>query len=156
MTRLLYTSFMNREKNIYSLLCSDAGASTKPVMKSTFWLAVTTLVYLGTLAALRYNPQWGPGWRLSVTLTPLLTGVFYLWNLFRSFRLMDELERRIQLEAWIFALAGTVVLSTGLNVLNANGVSIAGYPHGLEIGGIYLSIFLLWSVGVTISTRRYK
>jgi hypothetical protein len=91
-----------------------------------------------------------------VTLAPLLTGVFYLLSLLQSFRAMDELQRRIQLEAWIFALAGTVVVNTILNVLNANGVGFAGYPHGLEIGGVYMSMFVLWSVGVTVSTLRYK
>jgi hypothetical protein len=105
---------------------------------------------------LKRHPEWSPGWRVVATLTPLLPGVFYLLSLLQSFRAMDELQRRIQVEAWIFALAVTVVVSTALNVLNANGIGFADYPHGLEIGGIYLTMFLSWSVGTTFSTLRYR
>ena len=128
----------------------------KQMMKSLVWLAATSALYVATVYVLKHNPQWSPGWRVAVTLAPLLTGVFYLLSLLHTFRAMDELQRRIQLEAWIFALTGTVVVNTILNVLNANGVGFADYPHGLEIGGVYLSMFLLWSVGVTVSTLRYK
>ena len=69
---------------------------------------------------------------------------------------MDELQRRIQLEAWIIAMAGTIIVNTILNVLNANGVGLVSYPHGLEIGGVYMSMFLFWSVGVAISSFRYR
>jgi hypothetical protein len=127
----------------------------KQVMKSLAWLAAACAVYVGTVYCLKHNPQWSPGLRVAVTLAPLLPGIFYLLSLLQSFRAMDELQRRIQLEAWIFAMAGTVVVNTVLNVLNANGVGFHGYPHGLEIGGVYLSMFLFWSVGVMISTLRY-
>jgi hypothetical protein len=90
------------------------------------------------------------------TLTPLLPGVFYLLSLLRSFRAMDELERRIQLEAWVFALAGTVVVNAVLNVLNANGMGPAAYPHGLQIGGVYMTMYLFWSLGFAISRLRYR
>lgn len=147
---------MNKENDIESIPCVSPGLSMKQMKKSLVWLAATAAVYVMTIFCLKHNAQWSPGWRVAVTLAPLLPGVFYLLSLLQSFRVMDELQRRIQLEAWVFALAGTVVVDTVLNVLNANGVGFAGYPHGLEIGGVYMSMFLFWSVGVAFSTLRYR
>ena len=147
---------MNKEHGIDWTVCLLPGVSAKEGVKSLLWLAIATLVYLAALFGLQHNPQWSPGWKSAVELSALLPGAFYISSLLRSFRTMDELQRRIQIEALIFALAGTVGLSTVLNVLNANGVGIASYPHGLEIGGAYMSMFLLWSIGVTLSARRYR
>jgi len=137
-------------------VCAPGRVSLKQMMKSLVWLAVATALYLVMLRLLKRHPEWSPGWRVLATLTPLLPGVFYLLSLLRSFRAMDELQRRIQLEAWVFALAGTVVVTAVLNVLNANGIGPADYPHGLQIGGVYMSMFLFWCVGVAISSLRYR
>jgi len=76
-----------------------------------------------------------------------------LWGTFKE---MDELQRRIQLEAWAFALGGTVLVGTTMNILNANGIGFENYPHGLEMGGAYLSVFFFWCVGVAQATARYQ
>ena len=68
----------------------------------------------------------------------------------------DELQRRIQLEAWLFAAIGTVIVSTVINVMNANGILWEDFPHGLEIGGTYLAMFFLWCIGVSLVNRRYS
>jgi drug/metabolite transporter (DMT)-like permease len=139
-----------------SEVCAPGRLSLRQMMKSVVWLAVTTALYVVMFRLLKRHPEWSPGWRVAATLTPLLPGVFYLLSLLQSFRAMDELQRRIQLEAWIFALAGTVVVTTVMNVLNANGIGPANYPHGLQIGGVYMTMFLFWSIGVAISTLRYR
>ena len=126
------------------------------MIQSLVWLALTSALYVVMLWVVNRNPGWSPGWRVGAALTPLLPGVFYLLSLLRSFRAMDELQRRIQVEAWILALAGTVVVNTVLNVLNANGIGPAAYPHGLQIGGVYITMYLLWSVGFTVSRLRYR
>jgi hypothetical protein len=43
-----------------------------------------------------------------------------------------------------------------LNVLNANGMGPAAYPHGLQIGGVYMTMYLFWSLGFAISRLRYR
>jgi hypothetical protein len=139
-----------------SKVCAPGRLSLKQMVTSVVWLAVTTAIYVVMFRLVKRHPEWRPGWRVAATLTPLLPGVFYLLSLLQSFRAMDELQRRIQLEAWIFALAGTVVVTTVMNVLNANGIGPAHYPHGLQIGGVYMAMFLFWSIGVTISTLRYR
>ena len=69
---------------------------------------------------------------------------------------MDELQRRIQIEVLVFALLGTVVLMTAMNILTVEGIRVVNYPQGLGIGGIYMTMFILWSIGVSISTYRYR
>ena len=136
---------------------SESRAATlKRAMKNNGWLFITTVTYLVTLYLVRENQGWDPKLRVGVTLLPLLPGLVYLRILWGTFKSMDELERRIQLEAWAFALGGTVIVSTFLNVLNANSLGFENYPHGLELGGAYLSVFLFWCIGVAQATARYR
>jgi len=147
---------MDNPTHSTSEMCASGKISLKQIINSLVWLAVTCAVYVVMLWLVKRHPEWSPGWRVMATLAPLLPGVIYLLSLLRSFRAMDELQRRIQLEAWIFALAGTVVVTAVLNVLNANGMGLAAYPHGLEIGGVYMTMYVFWSFGFTISRLRYR
>jgi hypothetical protein len=56
----------------------------------------------------------------------------------------------------MFAALGTVIVSTIINVFNAHGLAGKWPAHGLEVGGTYLTMFILWSVGVTIANLRYR
>ncbi len=125
-------------------------------IKSNGWLAVATVTYLITLYLVRENPNWRPALKVVVTLLPVLPGLLYLRNGLKLMRAMDELQRRIQFEAWLFAAIGTVVVSAMVNVLNANGIVWEKFPHGLEIGGTYLVMFFLWCIGTSIANRRYQ
>lgn len=131
-------------------------ANFKRAMKNNGWLFITTVTYLITLYLVRENQAWDPKVRVAVTLLPLLPGLVYLRVLWGTFKSLDELQRRIQLEAWAVALGGTVIVSTAMNVLNANGIGFENYPHGLELGGAYLAVFLFWCVGVAEATARYR
>jgi hypothetical protein len=122
----------------------------------TLWLAAATLVYLISLWLLKHHAEWSPGTRVAITLAPLLPGVLYLRNLLRSFWQMDELQRRIQIEGLGVALVGTVVVMTAMNICTAEGIRLVNYPRGLGIGGVYMTMFVLWSVGVSISSFRYR
>ena len=119
-------------------------------------LAAATFIYLVSLWLLKHHLDWSPGARIAVTLAPLLPGIFYLRALLNSFGQMDELQRRIQMEALGFALAGTVIVLTTANVFTAEGVRLVDYPSGLGIGGVYMTTFILWSIGVSVSTFRYR
>ena len=69
---------------------------------------------------------------------------------------MDELQRRVQLEGFLFAALGTVLVGTMITTLDANGVSFAFFGHGLGIGGVFLAMFPLWLVGTAVANRRYR
>lgn len=81
--------------------------------------------------------------------------MIYLWIGLQRLRNLDELERRIQLEGWFIAAVGTVLVSTVINILNANGFQLEKFPHGLELGGTYLVVFFMWCVGTAYSKARY-
>lgn len=159
MTRDLYMSGMTKPNELPAAPDSPStptapAASTARQLNG--WLATMTVVYLLSLYLVQGHTDWSPAWRVAVTLAPILPGVGYFRSVLRSFRELDELQRRIRLEAWSFALTGTLAVSTALNVLNANGIGFDGYPHGLEMGGVYLTMFLFWSVGVAFATKRYQ
>ncbi len=120
------------------------------------WLAAATLTYLISLWLLKHHADWPPGARVAIILAPLLPGILYLRTLLKSFWQMDELQRRIQIEALGFALVGTLVVMTATNIFTAEGIRLVNYPQGLGIGGVYLTMFILWSIGVSISTFRYR
>lgn len=120
------------------------------------WLAAATLTYLISLWLLKHHADWSPGARVAITLAPLLPGILYLRTLLKSFWQMDELQRRIQIEGLGLALVGTLVVMTALNIFTAEGIRLVNYPQGLGIGGVYLTMFILWSIGVSISTFRYR
>jgi hypothetical protein len=120
------------------------------------WLAVAAATYLVMLYLDKHHPDWSPGWKIMLALAPILPGLLYLRKGLQLLREMDELQRRIQLEGWLFAALGTVIISTIINVFNAHGL-VGWWPaHGLEVGGTYMTMFLLWSVGVMISNLRYR
>jgi hypothetical protein len=120
------------------------------------WLAVAAAAYLVTLYLDKHHPDWSPGWKVMLALAPILPGLLYLRKGLQLLREMDELQRRIQLEAWLFAALGTVIVSTIINVFNAHGLVGRWPAHGLEVGGTYMAMFLLWSVGVTVANLRYR
>jgi len=153
---MLYMSIMETKPHSDPRICGSERISLRQVANSLIWLAATTAVYVAAAKLLRGHPDWSPGWRVAATLMPVVPGIFYLLSLLRSFRAMDELQKRIQLEAWVFALAGTVVVTTVLNVLNANGMALANYPHGFQVGGVYMTMYLFWSVGFAVSRLRYR
>jgi hypothetical protein len=137
------------EKHRRSLRCNRTVAGI-------LWLAAATLTYLISLWLLKHHADWSPVARVAISLAPLLPGVLYLRSLLESFWQMDELQRRIQIEGLGFALVGTLVVMTAMNILTAQGIGLVNYPQGLGIGGVYVTMFILWSIGVSISTFRYR
>jgi hypothetical protein len=137
---------------------SDCTAAKRALLRSVelnAWLAVSAATYVAALLQIRHHPAWSPGWKTTLTLTPILPGLLYLRNGMQLLREMDELQRRIQLEAWLFAALGTVVVSTVINVFNAQGLEGTWPAHGLGVGGTYMTMFVLWAVGVVIANLRY-
>ncbi len=125
-------------------------------LKFNGWLAVATATYLVTLLLVRDHPEWAPQLKVTLTLLPVIPGLLYFRSGIRLLKSKDELQRRIQLEAWLFAALGTVVVSTVINVMNAHGMIWDDYPHGLEMGATYMLMFILWCFGVSLANRRYS
>ncbi|HZZ20597.1 MAG TPA: hypothetical protein VFE25_14575 [Opitutaceae bacterium] len=133
--------------------------SREPVMPSfrlNAWLALTVGTYMAMLFLEKQHPDWSPGLKITLCLVPILPGLIYLRKGLELLRGMDELQRRIQFESWLFAAVGTAVVSAIINVFNSHGIVAHWAPHRLEVGATYLMMFCLWSIGVMISNLRYR
>jgi hypothetical protein len=147
---------MEKPNLLESVIPCSGGYSFKKDMRLNAWLLVATLVYLATTWLLQQYPDWSPLTRGLVTLTPLLPGILYVRDCLRFVRGLDELQRRIQVDAWLFASLWTLVIGTIINTLTANGVELGGLDHGLSLWGTFSLALVLWFVGLALANRRYK
>jgi hypothetical protein len=153
---MLYRSVVDKINTIESVSPCSKQYSFKTDLKLNAWFGVAAVVALGVQLLLRQNPEWSGPTRASLALTPMVPGLLYVWSCVRFIGGMDELQRRIQLEALLFATLGTVGIGTVINVLNANGVSFARFQHGLELGSAFVLMFALWVLGCVVANCRYK
>jgi hypothetical protein len=86
-------------------------------------------------------------------LLPLVPSFLYVRSIARWIGGMDELQRRIQLEACLFATTGAVFISAAMSLLETSGVLRS---HGLGWEGTFAAILLLYILGNVISNRRYQ
>lgn len=143
--------------NLFESVTPCSGQySFKRDLRLNAWLGVTVVVYLSTLLLLSANRDWSPVVRGLIALTPLLPTIMYLRDWIRFVHGMDELQRRVQVEAGLFASMGTVLVGVAIATLNGHGVVVAGLQHGLDFGGMFVVMFALWLVGLAIANRRYR
>jgi len=137
--------------------CSGSYSLRKD-LRLNGWLAVATILYAAMLWLVKHHPGWSPLTCGLLALTPLVPGLLYMRTWVRLVAGMDEMQRRIQLEALLFAALGTVIVGIVLSTLNDNGIMPFGnmQSHGLGLGGAFLSMFTLWLVGGAIANSRYK
>ena len=114
------------------------------------WIAHYTI---GVVFTLVFVVLTSGDWLARPTLLPAL---LYVRSWMRFVRGLDELQRRIQMEAFLFAALGTVVVGVIVNALNSNGVTVVLLDRGLDLGGVFFSMFTLWLVGTGLANARYK
>jgi hypothetical protein len=151
---LLYTSgddehlertifVMNQSASNYQLV---SKAYTREFLTAMITYAVVLLVS-GSL--LKHGPSeaW---WYIPLALTPIIPILFALRAFLRFFQRIDELQRRIQLEALALSFGATCVVTFSYSVLE-----YAGFP---ALNWIWVPTFMMtfWGIGtVIISLRRY-
>jgi hypothetical protein len=70
---------------------------------------------------------------------------------------MDELQRRIQLEACLFSTTATVFLVTALSLLQGTGVlQSVRLQNGLGWEGTFAAIIVFYILGGMAVNRRYR
>ena len=116
-------------------------------------LVTTLVVYgatlVGSIALLTHVDVARP-WRDLVALSPMLPAAATAWIVLRELRRMDELQRRIQLEALGFSFAGTAILTFSYGFLEG-----LGYPR-LSMFTVWPILAVLWGVGLALARRRYR
>lgn len=99
------------------------------------------------LAVMKSVP--GSAWRYVLVLLPMLPAAGIAAAVMRQIRRMDELQRRIQLEALAFGFAGTAFLTLGYGFLE-----LAGLPS-LSMFVVWPLMAALWVLGLALASRRY-
>jgi hypothetical protein len=113
-----------------------------------------------------YYQDWPVVLRAVVELVPLLASLLWARSMARWIRGMDELHRRITLEAWLFAAIATLYFLSIWHLLDLAGVSAAVlqatqkvHLEALDkpIFPLTIGMFYIFSgFSFTILNRRYK
>jgi uncharacterized protein YacL len=159
MTSNLYSNGVNKPNPLNTAeLCNPFSGhySFRKDIRLNAWFVVAAVLYVINMMLAKRHPEWSPTTRATLALVPLLPGLLYIRSLMRFVRGMDELQRRIQLEAWLFATIGTILVGMAISTLNSNGVRFDRVENGLGMGQAFIVAFILWIVGTKAANRRYK
>lgn len=126
--------------------------SNKAHQRYTHTMVLASAAYVGTLfPAVTFIERVPAGpWRYVVALLPVLPCLWGLWAVVRLVREVDEMWRRIYLEAATFALG--LIISALITVFFLQ--RLAGFP---VIDLIWLAVFAIaaWGLGVWRAKRHY-
>ncbi|GHP00275.1 hypothetical protein KSF_103220 [Reticulibacter mediterranei] len=115
-------------------------------LTAMFTYAVVVLV---SVSLLEHSPSeaW---WRIPLALTPMVPLFFALRAFLRYFHQIDELQKRIQLEALALSFCVTCVVTFGYGLLE-----YAGFP---ALNWTWVPTFMMtfWGIGTAIASLRYK
>src|SRR5438270_13008763 len=111
-------------------------------------MAAYTVIVPLSIRLLRGHEHTRLGYVLA--FLPIIPSAFALWAFLRYFRGLDELQRRIQLEAVAFSFLGTCLIS-----LTWAFQQNAGLPR-FDVSWVAPLLILLWGVGVGIAKQRYQ
>ncbi|HET7370236.1 MAG TPA: hypothetical protein VFK45_05305 [Gammaproteobacteria bacterium] len=96
--------------------------------------------------------QFDPGlpWIAGIAFLPVLPGIWALFAVFRMVRSLDELQRRIQLEAATFSLVVTMLVTLTYGFMQ-------DFLHLPQIGLYWITTLMIacWSIGGAVARRKY-
>jgi hypothetical protein len=161
---MLYTiPNMNSQTNIPGeMVIGDREFSLQRSWKLNTWLVVAAAI--SALCDVIYSPvvrQWPVAWRLAVVLVPFVALALWVRSLARWIRGMDELQRRITISTFLFAVSGTLLYILLWFRLEVTGLfeAIIGQRLGWGMGTVSFGILtfsVIYGVGHRIFTRRYQ
>lgn len=111
-------------------------------------MAAYCVVLIASIAVIQHTSLPTP-LRALVAVAPAIPTIFALLALVRFLGRMDELQRRIQLEALGFAFGATAILTFAYGFLEN-----AGLPQ-LSYIWILPAMVALWGLGAAVAARRY-
>ncbi len=140
-----------------SMLPEAVQIPARDAIRLNLWAGVAVLASFLSRWSMSHHPDWNVVLRTSVALAPILPSLLWAQSIARWVRTLDELQRRIQSEAWFFAAMGTVFALTSLDLLGPAGIQRpARLEHGWGWEGAFAMMFFLYCLGCVIFNRRYK
>jgi hypothetical protein len=129
---------------------------TQAARRDRFFCFATTVLfaasYAGAMAVLK-SFELPPAGRIAVALSPLPFFAAFLASEIRLLRRVDELERRIQLEALAVAFPAALLLMMGLALLER---AVALSPADWSYRHTWFFLPLFYFLGLGIARRRYR
>ena len=129
-----------------------AVASTWTTYRTQIEFGLAMLAYLmilvGSVTVLQSNPN--ASWRYVVAVLPVVPAALVLSIFVRALTHLDEMQKRIQMQAFGFSLGATALLTFGYGFLEG-----VGLPH-LSWTFVLPLMAILWGVGTAIFTLKYR
>ncbi len=107
-------------------------------------------VLTGSIIWLEGHPSLASPWREMIALSAMLPGALMVWAILRQLRRLDELQQRVQFEAFALAFAGTAFITFSYGFLEG-----LGYPR-LSMFVVWPLMAALWMLGLLLAARRYR
>ena len=112
-------------------------------------MAAYVVVLIVSIILINLSPS-SAWWRIPLAITPVIPAIFGVIAFIRFLGRIDELQRRIQLEALAFGFGGAGVLTFSYGFLEN-----IGFPH-LSWLFVWPLMIALWGIGGAIASRRYS
>ncbi len=119
------------------------------LVEFTLGMAGYAVLLVVSLRLLAHGVQ-DPGLRIAITLMPMLSTIFICRAVMRQLRRMDELQRKIQFDAFALAFIGTALLTFSYGFLEN-----VGFPK-LSMFFVWPILAALWVIGTAIGHLRYR
>ena len=158
----MLTVFLHRKRKAAQALAASKGAASSAgealeitrqvygarlLVRGLLWVSIYLLAR-GLLEMATLSPPL----RVAIALLPLPFFVWYLWTWMKGVGEVDELQRRIELEALGFAFPSTLVFLMTLGLLDL--ASPLG-PENFSLHQIWLMLPVLYYIGLWRAKRRY-
>ncbi|HMP03542.1 MAG TPA: hypothetical protein PKD86_08900 [Gemmatales bacterium] len=114
--------------------------------------AAWVLTYLAARFVLK-EIQLDPWLRVTVALLPVLPTALFIWLVVAGIRSLDELERRIHLEALAFAYPLAILLLWTLGLLQ---LVVQLPPEDWSYRHVWVYLPLFYFFGLALAWRRYQ
>jgi hypothetical protein len=150
--------FMRTESNLPPQVSERPGPPARPVQstwiiyRAQIEIGLALLAYMmflvGSVTILRANPD--ASWRYVVALVPVAPAALVLFLFGRRLAQLDELQKRIQIEAFGFSLVATALITFAYGFLEGVGMPHLSWTYVLPLMAV------LWAVGAAVFTFRYR
>jgi hypothetical protein len=161
---MLYTGCMNDKPNLPEEIMFGPSYSLRANLKANTWAFVAMLLsWAGDMWLARHN-EYGASARSVIALVPLLVSALWVRDFGRWMQGMDELHRRLTLEACLFATIVTLFVVTTWQLLDQAGFFEAYFmPARLHLGTHFRTasfpislVLAFYFVGYAKLNRRYQ
>lgn len=120
----------------------------KAQIQFAFALLAFLMILAGSVTVLQANGE--VEWRYYIAAVPAVPAGIVIWLFVRALSRLDEVQKRVQVQALGFSLAATALLTFGYGFFEG-----IGWP---SLNGTFVLplMALLWGVGMIVIALRYR